>query len=318
MKKVLIAVFSLILLVSCTEFKSKITQDKISYQEFEANTESIKPKLMFRGDEQNIYNDPKLYLNNNKISFWHDQSQKIKYFSPMSLSTLQIKCVSGKSDCKIIGVLEKKDSIPDGFKIMGECHEKGFAVEEDGWCLVVEPKLPMDVISNLKNTIMPLFYESAKNLYTVIAVGDENDLVYRNYTVYENDKELFTHKMIYGADSVFANQYTIGANPVFVFYDFKGEYHENAAITFRNIFYKGEIMNEKYQVEESEALFPYKDRLGFIATKNKQKYIFFDGKKVSNDFDYIYPVEIYENGTLFFMGKRGEKYFFAEVNLNGF
>jgi len=304
--------FCLILLVSCAQFKSKITQDKISYQEFAANTELIKSKLMFLGDEQNIYNNPKSYLINNKDVFWHDQSQKIKYFSPMSLSTVQVKCVNGKSDCKIIGILEKKNSIPDGFKITGECHEKGFAVEEDGWCLVVEPKLPMDVINNLKTTITPLFYESAKNLYTVIALGDDN------FSVYENDKKLFVHKMYFGASSVFDNEYMIGANPVFVFYDFKGEYNGNTPIVMLNIFYNGETMNKKYQVEESYDLFPYKDKLGFIATKNKQKYILFDGKKVSNDFDYIYPVEIYENGILFFMGKRGEKYFFVEVNLNNF
>lgn len=48
--------------------------------------------------------------------------------------------------------------------------------------------------------------------------------------------------------------------------------------------------------------------------------------KTTQDFDEIrthgccaifaYPIELDENGILFFLARRGEKYFFVEINLN--
>jgi len=94
----------------------------------------------------------------------------------------------------------------------------------------------------------------------------------------------------------------------------------------RNIWYKGETLNEKYGVDESSYLFSYKDKVGFVGKKNGKKFFFFNDQKISQDFDEIrshaccsifpYPIEIDENGILFFMAKRGEKYFFVETDLN--
>jgi len=93
-----------------------------------------------------------------------------------------------------------------------------------------------------------------------------------------------------------------------------------------NIWYNNETINEKFAVEASSYLFSYQDKIGFVGEKDGKKFLFFNGQKISQDFDEIrtnsccatfaYPIELDENGILFFLAKKGEKYFFVEINLN--
>lgn len=137
--------------------------------------------------------------------------------------------------------------------------------------------------------------------------------------------------MLFGATGPVHDWKIVLGEPAFAFTEFKGYVNgpadkEGPRKSAYNTWYKKETMNEKYRLDGSYYLFSYKDKIGFVAIKDNKKHIFFNRYKVSGDFDEIrtysccaimpYPLKIYDNGILFFMGKRGEKYFLVEVNLN--
>jgi len=132
--------------------------------------------------------------------------------------------------------------------------------------------------------------------------------------------------MFFGAESVIEDASIVNNLPAFTFYDLKEWKDENTPVVNRNIWYNTETVNEKYLVEASSHLFAYKDKIGFVGEKDGKKFLFFNGQKISQDFDEIrtnsccatfaYPIELDENGILFFLAERGEKYFFVEINLN--
>jgi len=250
--------------------------------------------------------------------FWYDQNRKISKGTPMY--HLQYICKEGiEGKCLILGAKAYQDNYPPEYKLdKNKC-------DTDGWCLIVEPVFQKDLANSLNQFVGS--YGFGKDIYMVgsYVIGDigGDD----SYSVFKNRKKLFSHKMSYGVESVFEEASIVLDSPAFTFYEQKeGRDENNYPITVRNIWYEGETLNEKYGVDSSSYLFSYKDKTGFVGEKNKKKFFFFNGRKISQEFDEIrthgccsifpYPVEADENGILFFMAKRGEKYFLVEVNLN--
>jgi len=147
-----------------------------------------------------------------------------------------------------------------------------------------------------------------------------------DYSVFKNNKEIFSHKMYFGTESTIIDASIVSNSPAFTFYDPINVTNENNPIITNNIWYNNETVNEKYSVESSSYLFAYKNKTGFVGEKDGKKFVFFNGQKISENFDEIrttsccaifsYPIELDKNGIMFFLAKRGEKYFFVEINLN--
>jgi len=254
-------------------------------------------------------------LRENGQNFWYDQSRKISKRTPMYHLRGMIECEKGiEEKCSIIGVQAYQDNYPPEYKIdKNKC-------DTNGWCLIIEPAFQKNLADSMNGTVE--FYSFGKDIYMVGSIGGNYD-----YSVFKNGEELFSHKMSFGTESVFEEASIVLNSPALTFYEQKeGKDENNNPVIVRNIWYKGETLNEKYGVESSSSLFSYKDKTGFVGEKNGGKFFFFNGQKVSQDFNEIrtqaccaifpYPIEIDENGILFFMAKRVEKYFLVEANLN--
>jgi len=244
--------------------------------------------------------------------FWLDQNHKIQGRTPMYYLQSKIGCKNDtKQDCSIVGLQAHKNNLPSQF-IVDNC-------DSDGWCLITKPKFESEQINNIKQ--IAGFYGFDKDTYTIGSVKGDN-----NYSIFKNGKEIFSHKMYFGAESVVEDASIILNSPAFTFYDLKEWKDENNPAVRRNIWFNNETVNEKYSVEASSHLFSYKDKVGFVGEKDGKNFLFFNGQKISQDFDEIrtnsccaifaYPIELDEDGILFFLAKRGEKYFFVEINLN--
>ncbi|MFA7244587.1 MAG: hypothetical protein WC070_00185 [Candidatus Magasanikbacteria bacterium] len=245
--------------------------------------------------------------------FWFDQNQKIKMKEPMYNLHEKIECKdNSKNDCSIVGLQAFKYNLPPDFKI-GEC-------DSIDWCDIIEPKFSKNIIENTKQ--ISGIYGFGKDIYTV-GNKDNND---DTYYIYKNEKEIFLHSMFFGTESTIIDASMILDSPAFNFYDPIKITDENNPITTHNIWYQDETINEKYEVDSSSYLFSYQNKTGFVGEKDGQKFVFFNGQKISEDFDEIrtssccaifsYPIELDKNGIMFFLAKRGEKYFFVEINLN--
>lgn len=90
----------------------------------------------------------------------------------------------------------------------------------------------------------------------------------------------------------------------------------------REYFYGEPNFSQKVGVDSVSKIFEYNGKIGFIGEKNEKWAVYFDGQKISGDFDEIrttacctirtFPFRVYNNGTIFFMGRRGEQYILAE------
>ena len=260
-------------------------------------------------------------LQKNGQDFWFDQNQKTNMKEPMYYLNKKIECKdNGKSDCSVVGLQTYKNNFPPDFKI-GEC-------DNDDWCDVIEPQFPKDIINNIKQ--LSGIYGFDKDIYTV---GSNNGSLNGegingnyDYSVFKNNKEIFSHKMYFGTESTIIDASIVSNSPAFTFYDPINITDENNPIITNNIWYNNETINEKYEVDSSSYLFSYKNKTGFVGEKDGKKFVFFNGQKISENFDeirttsccaiFFYPIELDKNGIMFFLAKRGEKYFFVEINLN--
>ena len=171
---------------------------------------------------------------------------------------------------------------------------------------------------------MENFYTFKNDVYTVKAVDEENFL----YSILKNEEELFTRKMICGSICVIEDASMVLDSPAFTIYDLEKLDEKNRPTVNRNIWYNQETMNEKFNVQTSSLLFAFKNKTGFVAERDNQNFIFFNGQKVSENFSELitaeccgtpkYPFTLHENGILFFIAKRSEKYFIIEINLNDY
>lgn len=304
-------------LTGCTTFQAENGKNKIptdiqpqTYHEIETTLtsetvddivdfSSVVPKEISKLEEQGEI-------------FWHDQNHKIQERTQMYYLQNKIECKNGgKENCSIIGLQAYKNNLPPEFTV-DKC-------DSDDWCLITEPKF-QDVLTNRIKQIAG-FYGFGKDIYTIGSMNGDD-----NYSIFKNDKEIFSHKMFFGAESVVEDASIVSSLPAFTFYDLKEWKDENTPVVTNNIWYNNETINEKYSMEASSHLFSYKDKIGFVGEKNGKKFLFFNDQKISQDFDEIrtnsccaifaYPIELDENGILFFLAKRGEKYFFVEINLN--
>lgn len=307
MKKYFFLIASAFLLTGCTNNQNTAAQ---IYQEIETGLTS---QIIDNGDSSAEINKEIKRLQEKGIIFWHDQNRKISGRTPMYYLQFKFECKSGmEENCLIVGLQANQNNLPPEFKVdEDKC--------DDGWCLITKPEFSKD----LANKIQQLngFYGSGKDIYTIGSLKNDD-----NYSIFKNEDEIFSRKMFFGADGVIEDAGIVLNLPTFTFYDLKGWKDGYQPIINSNIWYNGETLNEKYGVEASSYLFSFKDKTGFIEEKNGEKSILFSGQKVSQDFDEIrtyaccgvfqYPIETYENGILFFLARRGEKYFFVETNLN--
>lgn len=227
------------------------------------------------------------------------------------LSTLR-SCEEGDDECVLMEPRAFRENVPEGF-VLGDC-------DELNGCLIIDPPTPSVPLKKLTNIVN--FYAFGKDLYTVGNVPG-SDI----YSIFKNDDEIFSQPMDFGANGPVSEAVMIGGSPSFTYIDLKGRNHEGDPIgLYENIWYNGETFNEKYGVDISSHPFSYNGKIGFVGQKDGKIFLFFNGQPVSEGFDEVithsccmikaYPIEVDEDGTLFFMAKRGEKYFFVEVDLN--
>lgn len=231
---------------------------------------------------------------------------------PMYYLQQKFECKNeNRENCSITAVQAYKNNLPPEF-IVGQC-------DEGDWCLILEPEFQKEFVNNISQ--LGDFYGFGKDIYTIGSIkGDDT------YSIFKNGEEIFSHKMYFGADSVVEDASIVLNSPAFTFYDLKEWIDENTPVFNRNIWFNGDTLNEKYDVDASSFLFSFKDKTGFVAEKDGKKFIFFNGQKISQDFDEIrthgccsvfsFPIEIDKNGILFFLAKREEKYLFVEINFN--
>jgi len=192
------------------------------------------------------------------------------------------------------------------------------------------PELPNNILDTFK---WVKFYGIDDFVYTIGSVdrpvtptGDDI------YSILKNNDEIFSHKMYFGSDGPIEDASLVLSSPAFTFYDLEKWENKDlpsaTAIWNRNIWYKGETMNEKYNMDASSYLFAFEDKIGFIGEKDSKKFIIFNGQKISADFDEIIsssccasatsPVKLDKMGVLFSLAKRGETYYFVEMDLKQF
>lgn len=289
-----------------------ITKEQ-GYQEIETALVNNNVEDMALNPNAEIDKEIKRLRENGQI-FWYDQNRNISKKTPMYHLQNMIECEKEiEEKCLIAGLTAYLNHYPPEYKLnKDEC-------DTDGWCQVIEPAFQKKLANSMKRPAE--FYGFGKDIYMAGSIKGDGD-----YSVFKNVEKLFSHKMNFGAESVFEETDIVLNSPAFTFYDQKKGKDENNPVNIRNIWYKGETLNEKYGVESSSYLFSYKDKTGFVGENIGKKFFFFNGQKISQDFDVItthaccsvfpYPIEIDENGILFFMAKRGEKYFFVEINLN--
>jgi hypothetical protein len=309
MKKIFFAFCLLVFLTACTKFNQStavIENAANGYQE-------IKTELTDELIEQNgvgqAINDAMASVSLS-VDFWHEKGQLIVSQDKMYPLQADFNCDKGKTQCETLGLLANKDNKPAEFEL-GDC-------DEDNMCKVIKPEAPLDLMKKYAN------YETfgiGQDIY-LIAETDQA----KQYEIYKNNELLFKRPIYFGASSTVSQASLVLNKPAFTFYDYKGDLSPNSPNVKNNVYYDGEFYNEKYQLDETRNLFGYQDKIGFVAVKDQKYSVYFNGKKISQDFDEIrtyaccaifaYPFEVYDNGILFFMARRGTEYYLVEIDLN--
>ena len=298
MKKALTAIGLFLALTGCSNQTTKLpiaTYHEIQTNLTSAIVDDIGPDAQIAKEKDNLIK--------NGQTFWLDEKKIVS--NKEEMYPLQYLFVGNG----ISGVKAYKDNFPPTFKL-GVC-------DNDGWCKIISPEIPKGLLAIGSKTTDYMEFYASKNgdFYTNVDTGDLGD-ANTLLDFYQNDKVLFSKKVVFGSDGGIWDRAMVNGSPSFTF---------RQASNIENTFYKGETMNEKYSVDDSENLFTVNGKIGFVATKNNKKFIMFDGKKVSQDFDEIrthaccaisaYPFDTDQNGILSFLAKRGEKYYFVEINL---
>lgn len=141
------------------------------------------------------------------------------------------------------------------------------------------------------------------------------------YSMYRNESLLFQRKLKYEADGPIVEGRDVDGRPAFTVLT-----NCHSQVCKRDVFYDGQFMNKKYNVEDVRNLFSHNEKIGFVAKDDEGKdRIFFDGTFITEPFDVIYtqnccsirqiPPLVHENGVLLFHGKRDEKNYLVQVKL---
>ena len=180
---------------------------------------------------------------------------------------------------------------------------------------------PKGACDEMQGTILDDCLNSSSNLIYKFTIDDENyeligtefkndgDTIPVKFAIEKNGQKIFEDEMCFGADGPIKNFTKINGK---ISFTFTGPCmnDENKVMAKSNIFYNGKTFNETYNIEESYHLFSFKEKIGFVGKNNEKYYIYFDGKKISNGYEYIlsdgccavpYLLEVYENGVLAFL-----------------
>jgi len=86
------------------------------------------------------------------------------------------------------------------------------------------------------------------------------------------------------------------------------------------------LMSVEYTLSGGSGPFEYAGNIGFVAERGDRDFVMYGGQRISRDFDEIrtlsccaitpYPFTLYDNGVLEFIGRRGDKYYLVEIDLN--
>ncbi len=283
MKKYFLLISLLLILSSCakiqTNSENKVIKEgeRVKYQEIETNL--VGEDVNGIGFRNKINNEKKRL--GKKNLFLHKDKALIA-FPVLEKIKPEIECGKTKFDCKIINF-----EYPQNFASEWSSH-----------------------------------YTLDKIQYNIFLNKEyAHKLSNAEYCIFKDKEKIFCSPMNTGANGPILDAMLVMQSPAFTFLEAKKDGKPTT-----NIFFRNETINEKYGVEGSKKLFAFKEKIGFIAQKNDKTFIFFDGRKISDDFDEIradtccvasnYTFELYENGILFFMARRGEKYFFVEIDIN--
>lgn len=196
----------------------------------------------------------------------------------------------------------------------------------------------------------PTFFEEAQEISTFdfghyYDIRGEQQLKFQNheyhfvavhadteeYAFVSDGKTLFTRIMCAPAELAEDGRSITSVNnlPAVRFMECEGGLEEgnnhNLTPYQSDIYYNGEFIDETYGVKNTQLVFSWKGKTGFIADLNGKSYLFYDGKPVSGGFDSIHvenccavrEVEpsLYDNGTFMIFGTRGTESIIAEVKL---
>lgn len=316
MKKYLSLLTLVLLFTGCLSNQSVNHNNNLSKKYHEIETSITNENIEYINRSDGIIEERERLEKEGK-ELWYDQNDETDILTSMRYLDNFIKCSDGKKeDCIITSLIEPdQDNLPDGFKV-NKCDRHDDCFE------ITPPTFLKDLISNLNQ--IDSFYYLNKDFYTIGRFKDDDI-----YSIFKNSEEIFSHKMTScdeaGADVV--EKMTIVMNsPAITFCDW--DETKNSPSIDRNLWYQGKILNDEHDLDSASNLFSFKEKIGFVGEKDGQKFLFFDGQKVSQNFDEIrthvccsgqpFPIKIDIKGVLFFLATRGDKYFFVEVDLNDY
>lgn len=145
-----------------------------------------------------------------------------------------------------------------------------------------------------------------------------------NYVLLKNGEVIFEGPMVFSPIGAVIDWRIVEGKPAFTFN--VAEKLEGNSVTYtQDIWYEGELMSEKFSVENPRYLFSYEGKLGFVAMSNGMDSIFYDGKVITPGFTQIWTANccsyteilptVYENGTLLFYAKRDGLNYLVETSL---
>jgi len=159
------------------------------------------------------------------------------------------------------------------------------------------------------------FYDEEGNLFLSFWQEDHFDF-------YKNDELIVSVPIYFGTSGPIWN---LGLIDGALTFEYSAKKDEKMVM---NLYYQGEFMNEKFNMDSSKELFIYKEKIGFVAKKDDDTFIWFNGQSVSENFEAIrtqtccmipaHVFELYDDGRLLFEGIQGGEARLSEVDLNSF
>lgn len=279
MSKCVLLIGFLLLLSSCAKNQIK-SENKIIKKNDRTTYQEIETILTEKDQDNNkkISSERKKLENEN---FFLHKNNSLITFPELEEIKPEIKCQKTKVDCEITNI-----EYPKNFSLNWSSH-------------YILDKTQYDIFLNKEY---------------------EHKLSNAEYCIFKDKNKIFCSLMNTGSVNPILDARSIMGSPAFTFLVEKKDGKQAT-----NIFFNNELINEKYNIKSSKELFVFKEKIGFIGEENNKSFIFFNGKKISDDFDEIrtgvsamsnYIFELYDNGILFFMARRGEKYFFVEIDIN--
>ncbi|MCP4523838.1 MAG: hypothetical protein GY828_06505 [Candidatus Gracilibacteria bacterium] len=142
-------------------------------------------------------------------------------------------------------------------------------------------------------------------------------------SLYKDEKKIFSHENLYlGVDGAINRLGYIGGKLSFEYTYFEDDSKENIN---SDIWWGGESLNQKYQLNGSKNLFEYNGKIGFITSNQDGMFLMYDGKQITEFFSGIrtisccmiskFPFDIYDNGVLQFVFRRDNELYVGSLEL---